>query len=340
MSDANVMKNMELLQKYLNKYQAWGADDNKIADFKEAQSYYSQAIDAMSDFNRVENTDAMTKSAILYTGTFIAMKAVNGFEHVIARYKDEFYKDATNKGKEFKIPDADSDKIESYANLARSIRDLTPEMDLWLKKFTLGQTYNKKSGAYTGDRQFYEVPITEKGLKIYHLKALIDYCEVMIKGINILASDSLSETFNAENINYYFERGSGKLTSLSIMYDGTCKGNPDSIETKYLIQFCTRCKNMFKDFMSAMILAEYPNLVIDGMDVQDLFDEITKCTKYKSVNMLIDFEDNLKLMFAIDESRDPDDLPAPYKIVSWASRAMEIANAMKLDISEGVCKSM
>lgn len=340
MSDANVMKNMELLQKYLNKYQAWGADDNKIADFKEAQSYYSQAIDAMSDFNRVENTDAITKSAILYTGTFIAMKAVNGFEHVIARYKGEFYKDATNKGKEFKIPDTDSDKIESYSNLARSIRDLTPEMDLWLKKFTLGQTYNKKSGSYPGDRPFYEVPITEKGLKIYHLKALIDYCEVMIKGINILASNSLSETFNAENINYYFERGSGKLTSLSIMYDGTCKGNPDSIEAKYLIQFCTRCKNMFKDFMSAMILAEYPNLVIDGMDVQDLFDEITKCTKYKSVNMLIDFEDNLKLMFAIDESRDPDDLPAPYKIVSWASRAMEIANAMKLDISEGVCKSM
>ena len=340
MSDANVTKNMELLQKYLNKYQAWGADDNKIADFKEAQSYYSQAIDAMSDFNRVENTDVMTKSAILYTGTFITMKAVNGFEHVIARYKDEFYKDATNKGRAFKIPDTDSDKIESYANLARSVRDLAPEMDLWLKKFTLGQTYNKKSGAYPGDRQFYEVPITEKGLKIYHLKALIDYCEVMIKGINILASDSLSETFNAENINYHFERGSGKLTSLSIMYDGTCKGNPDSIETKYLIQFCTRCKNMFKDFMSAMILAEYPNLAIDGMDVQDLFDEITKCTKYKSVNMLIDFEDNLKLMFAIDESRDTDNLPAPYKIVSWASRVMEIANAMKLDISEGVCKAM
>lgn len=340
MADENVMKNMELLKKYLDKYQAWGADNNKIADFKEAQAYYSQAIDALSDFNRIENTDAMTKNAILYTGTFIAMKAVNGFELVVARYKDEFYKDTTNKGKIFSLPDIDQDKFESYANLAKSIRDLTPEMDLWLRKFTNGQTYDKQKVAYTGDRQFYEVPITEKGLKIYHLKALIDYCEAMIKGINILASDNLSETFNAENINYYFDRGSGKLTSLSIMYDGTCKGNPDSIETKYLIQFCTRCKNMFQDFMSAMILVEYPNLVLENMDVIDLFDEITKCTKYKSVQMLIDFEDNLKLMFAINESRDPDNLPAPYKIVSWASRAMEIANAMKLDISEGVCKSI
>lgn len=340
MAGENTIKNAELLRKYLTTYQAWGADAGKIADFREAQAYYSQAIDAITDFNRSD--DDTVKNAILYTGTFIAMKAVNGFEHVIAKYRDDFRNDPQNKGVEFKIPctteKVSQDKLEEYANLARNIRELTPEMDLWLKKFTNGQ-HHSQGEEYDG--KFWAIPIQERGLKIYHLKSLIDYCEAMMKGINILASDSLSETFNAENVNYYFEKGSGRLTSLSIAFAESCRIGLNNCKVEDICTMAVRCRNLFTDFMSAIILSEYPNLVLDNMDITDLFVELTKCTKKpKSVQMLLSFEDQLLELITIANYRDPEDFPPMSKMESWLSQALEIGNAMKMDISDYICRAI
>ena len=341
MSNGNVMKNTEMLQKYLAKYNAWSNDDSKVADFREAQAYYSQAIDAMNDFNRIEQEDKTAKSAVLFTGAFIAMKAVDGFERIIARYKDEFYKKPENKGKEFIVPDIDQDKFASCANLAKTIRDLTPSMDLWLKKFTnAAEYYDTGKTQVDYSRAYYDVPVTENGLKIYHLKTLIDYCEDMLKAINILASDNLSETLNNTNVNFFFKRGSGKHTGLNMFYDEHCTGNPDDIDKKDLIQLCTRIKNMFNDYFAAMALLVQPNQSIEDLDINDRLSIIMKQPKLKSVQMMIDFEDNLTQIIKIATTKNPEDLPSPTKTVSWTVRALEIANAFKMDISEEICKSM
>lgn len=49
MSNSSVMKNTEMLQKYLVKYNAWFNDDNKVANFREALAYYSQLMEIKSE---------------------------------------------------------------------------------------------------------------------------------------------------------------------------------------------------------------------------------------------------------------------------------------------------
>lgn len=316
MPNNNVMQNYELLKTYLDKYHAWGADDNKIADYKEAQAYYCRAIDAVNDFYRTEAADSAAKNAYLYTGTFIAMKAVNGFEHVIARYKDDYYKDAANKGTEFIIPGMEQDTQELYSDFVRSIRDLTPEMDLYLRKYTVGQTYINKH--HEDDKEYYVVPVTEDGMKINHLETIIRYCEEMIRAINLLSNEDSSDRFDAEGANLSFEKACCKLTGFQKAYEDVCN---DEIERKDLIILCDRCVKMYKDFLDVQMMINDQN------------------SKRKSEIMVEDFKDNLMTLDSIAESKDSENLPSPYKIVGWIGHSMEIANAIKKDFTGSIFKS-
>lgn len=319
MPTQNVMQNTELLKSYLDKSRAWNADDNKIADYKEAQAYYSRAIDSVNDFYRTEPADAASKNAILYTGTFIAMKAVNGFEHVIARYKDDFYKDVENKGKLFIVSGAEQDALEAYANFVKGIRELTPEMDLYLRKYTAGQTYADKH--HEDNREFYVVPITEDGLKIDHLETIIKYCEVMIRAINLLSNEGSSLQFDAEGRNVFFEKACRKLTGLQRAYEDVCNDNLNEIERKDLIVLCDQCVKMYKDFLDVQMMIDNQNY------------------KGKSEIMVEDFKDNYMTLCSVAESGDSENLPSTYKIAGWIGHSMEIANAIKKDFAGTILKS-
>lgn len=342
MATENSAITADMLRKYLTKSQAWGSDNNKLADFRDAQAYYSQAIEALGDYDKVDPELTDLKQTILFTGTTVAMRAVNSFEHVIARYHEEFREDKANNNKEFVIPGTDDPevarKLESYHNLAINIRDLTPDIDLWLKKFSLGY---KKSGAEATEH-WEDVKITERGLKIYHLKSLIDYCEIMIKGINILAADNHAQKETAKDINYFFEKGSGCLTGLLYLYDKFNLGNadPKKFTTTEFADYCKKCTNMFRYLMSALILLEDPDIQVGTMDALDLAATLMNYKKYPSTRKLNEFEDNLLKLFIVHDENDVDSFDQPGKLIYILDRAVEIAQDMKRDITDAIATTI
>ena len=333
---SETVQNAELLKKYLNKYQLFGADFDKIIDFREAQAYYQQAIEAITDFNRSD--DDVTKNAILYTGTFMAMKSVNSFENVIVKYRDEFRDNPENKGKVFELPFdralVTEEKFYGCKNLADSIRKLTPDMDMWLKKFTVGQKHDSKE-EYNEYDGFWNIPITDNGLKIYHLKSLVDYCENMLNMIHIFTvtndeEEDFSTLFNIENINYYFNKGSSTLTSLNIAYS---KKRIEDCTADDIRMLCTRSRNLLTNFLVAIILSEVPNLVIENPILLDLLPEIEELSnKTKAINMVIAQKDEIELMVKLI-NKPESEFPPKHVIDSWISQVLEIGNALKVEIS-------
>ncbi len=331
---SQTVQNEELLKKYLNKYQLFGADFDKIIDFREAQAYYQQAIEAITDFNRSDND--VTKNAILYTGTFIAMKSINSFENVIVKYGEEFRENPENRGKVFELPfdraKVDEEKFYGLKNLANDIRKLTPDLDMWLKKFTVGQTHDLKDIDYHGE--YWNIPITDNGLKIYHLKSLVDYCENMSSMIRVFTvtddvanSDDLS---NVENINHYFNKGSGLLTSLNIAYSNKRIDDCDEDDIHRLFKIS---RNLLTNFLLAIMLAEVPNLT-EYQNLLDLLDDLeaNKISKSnKAINMVISQIDDIKLMVSLIDKPESE-FPPRHIIDSWISQVLEMGNALKVEL--------
>lgn len=339
----------DLLRKYLTKYQVWGADDSKVADFRDAQQYYNQAIEALGDYDKVDSEAVEVKQTILFTGTAVAMRAVDAFENVIVKYAEEFKANKANVGKQFIIPGTEdsetSRKLDSFRNLTKNIRTLTPELDLWLKKFALTQ---KVPGAAEVEH-WEDVKITERGLRIYHLKSLIDYCEIMIKGINVLAADNHIEVNYAKDINFFFEKGSGCLTSLLMLYDNLNLSRADATQftTEQFTSYCRRCTNMFKHLMSALVLigvstdTDEKNKNITAAELKDMEPDtiaalLLQYKQFRSADMINEFEDNLLRLFIVRDTSDVCDFEQPSKLIAIMSRALEIGQQMKIDITNSI----
>lgn len=330
----NALKNTELLQKYMAASQSMGAFDNGRADFQEAQAYYRQAADALISFYTIKESDNARKNAILYTGAFIALKAADAFEYVIARYRERFYKSV--KGKEFMIPCVDKDVFCSYADFARSIRELSPQTDLWLKQFTSGYKHASEERARKDVESLKSMPITEVGLKICHLKGLIEYCDILIKAINVLACDDESEKRNAEKANLYFEKGIAELSDLAFAYEDMLEVDPDALSMEKLREVCRRQKNMSTSFMRALLSMEIPNEVMDDVAPSELAAEVIKRKKFESAQMICACEDYLRCMFSIDDHGEASDFPAPSKIMAWTYCALKIGNVMMADFLNAI----
>jgi hypothetical protein len=330
----------DLLRKYLTKYQVWGEDNNKLADFRDAQQYYSQAIRAFGDYYKARPEEKDIRMTILFTGTAVAMRAVNSFEHVIARYNEEFRADKSNIGKLFVIPGTDdpevAEKLESYQTLSRNFRDLTPDLDLWLKKFSL----HHKNDSVPESDDCEDVSITENGLRINHLKYLIDYCEIMIRSIYILATDDPSETEKAEKVNYHFQKGSDSLIDLLLLYSSQnlADTDPKDLSEDQFKEYCVSCTNMFRNLMSALLLSEDIDLDADNMSPSDLAATLLAGKRCASANMIDEFENNLHKIFAVEETGDPKNFGTTGKLIVILSRALEIAQEMKTDITMAVAK--
>lgn len=329
------MQNVELLKKYLDKYQLFGADFDKRVDYREAQTYYQQIVEAITDFNRSD--DDITKNAILYTGIVIAMKAIDSFENVIAKYRDEFFENSKNKGHAFELPlelsKVDEEKFYKSKNLADSIRKLTPDMDMWLKKFTVGQTHDTKSDTkyYT---DFRDIPITYDGVKIYHLKALVDYCENMSSIIRVFTVTddkyNYDDLVNVENINNYFSQGSNLLTALNIAYSNKRIEDCDEASINKIFKIS---RNLLTKFLLAIMLSEVPNLT-EYQNLLDLLDSIenNKLIKQnKAINMVIAQRDEIELMVKLID-RPESEFPPRHIIDSWISQILEIGNALKVEL--------
>ncbi len=325
----------DLLRKYLTKYQVWDEDNNKLADFRDAQQYYAQAIEAFGNYYKACPEEKDIRMTILYTGTFVALRAVNSFEHVIARYHEEFREDRSNNAKPFIIPEVKkegvAEKYGRYTELVRNIRDITPELDLWLKKFSL---HHKKDVATEYD----DVTITENGLGINHFKSLIDYCELMIRSIYILAAENPSETEKAEKVNYLFQKGSDSLTGLLLLYGSQDLGNtdPNDFSTDQFKGYFVSCTHMLGELMSALLLSENPDSDVDHMSPADLATALIGVKRCASAQMLYEFEDNLHKLFAVEKADDPKEFGPPGKLIAILSRALEIAQEMKKDITKAV----
>ena len=332
----------ELLKEYLTKYQVWGADNTKLADFRDAQQYYGQAIESFGNYYKSRPKDKDIRMTILFTGTAVTMRAVNSFEHVIARYNEEFRADKNNNGKEFKIPGADTpkelNKMEQYGALARSIRKLTPDLDLWLKKFSL----HHKSDVVPELDDWKDVTITEDGLRINHFKCLVDYCELMIRAIGILATDNPSKTERAKKANHLFQKGSDSLYGLLRLYSSQNLGDtdPNDLSPDQIKEYCVSCTDMYRDLMSALLLSENPDLDVDYMSPADLAKTLVDSKRNSSAQKIYEFEDNLHKLFIVKETDDPKEFGSPDKLVAILSRAMEIAQDIKKDITEAIARSI
>ena len=325
---SQTVQNLELLEKYLNKYQLFGADFDKNIDFREAQAYYTQAIDAITDFYL--SNDDVTKNANLYTGTFMAMKAINNFENVIVKYRDEFFENPKNIGQVFELPfelaKVDEEKFNGRKNLADSIRKLTPDMDLWLKKFTVGQKhYLKEDSEYHGN--YWDIPITDNGLKIYHLKSLVDYCENMSNMIRSFGSPNDHSII--ANINNNFNIGSDQLTALNIAY--SAKRIEDCTEDD-IHRLFTLSRKLLTSFLAAIFLSEVPNLDIENSRLLDLLPEIEELgNKTKAINMVIAQKDEIELMVKLIDKPESE-FPPRHIIDSWINQILVIGNALKVEI--------
>ena len=330
------------LRKYLTEYQVWGEDNNKLADFRDAQQYYRQAIRTFGDYYKTPPEKKDIRMTILFTGTAVAMRAVNSFEHVIARYNEEFRADKSNIGKLFVIPETEDTeiarKLDLYRTLAKNIRDLTPELDLWLKKFSL----HHKNDSVPESDDCEDVSITENGLRINHFKSLIDYCELMIRGIYILATDNPSETEKAEKVNYYFQKGSDSLIGLLLLYSShnLFDTDPKDLSADQIKEYCVSCTQMLRNLMSALLLSEDPDINVDHMSPADLTATLIAGKRCSSANMIDEFENNLHKLFAVEETDDSREFGTPGKLIVILSRALEIAQEMKIDITMAVAKAI
>ena len=333
-------KNMEALKEYLTKNQAWGADIDKIVDYREAQAYYRSAIESLKEFYTTAVSDVPAKRAALFTGTFIAMKAVSDLQNVIAIYIEELRNDPANRGHIYSIPCATEkvteEILEEYSVFFKSLLELAPDRDRWLRRFTEGQVYSSGADEAKEYEDFKNIPFTESGLKVYHLKALIRYCEILIMGIGILARDDL----NFKKSCAYFEKGSTALTHLSMKYEEFLEHDPDTLSEDQLIEICKICADMYRSLMPALVSAAIPGSAVDEMTPADMISEISKCRKFKSSDKICASENNILRVLDIADHGITADSPKPVRIITHIYVAMGIGNALKLDFSEAVASAI
>ena len=323
-------RSAELAEQYEKRVQvAYDVFNGAALNLGLAEEFLANAEKALVDFNRTSNPD--DKNMCLATGVYEAYNACRYFAQAITNLnRNDIYNEIDPDG--------------AYRNLDSEIRAQGVSILSVLLKYTAGNNYDKIKHAkdYSDEerRDYKTIPIYEVGLKIYHLKALIDYCKKFRQALSKLPMATANTNPEMiDNINEFVEKADNKFTSLNIFYNETCNNSSNTVGIDTMIQMCTRIRNMFDDYLSAMILYEYTDDAnkfrstldnIESMDIEDKLDLMSGMANNAAYTKITDFAEHLKVMCEVANTKNIAPLPKDSaEFLGMVDTAKDVALAIK-----------
>lgn len=142
-----------------------------------------------------------------------------------------------------------------------------------------------------------------------------------------------------DSINEIVEKADNKFTSLNIFYNETCNNSSNTVGIETMIQMCTRIRNMFDDYLSAMILYEYTDDAnkfrstldnIESMDIEDKLDLMSGMSNNVAYTKITDFAEDLKIMCEVANTKNIAPLPKDSaEFLGMVDSAKDVALAIK-----------
>lgn len=323
-------RSAELARQYEKRVQiAYDVFNGAALDLGLAEEFLANAEKALVDFNRTPNPD--DKNMCLATGVYEAYNACRYFTQAI-----------TNLNRSDICNEIDPDG--AYRNLDHEITAQGVGILSVLLKYTAGNNYDKIKHAkdYSEEerRDYKTIPIYEVGLKIYHLKALIDYCKKFRQALSKLPMATANTNPEMiDSINEFVEKADNKFTSLNIFYNETCNNSSNTVGIDTMIQMCTRIRNMFDDYLSAMVLYEYTDDAnkfrstldnIESMDIEDKLDLMSGMANNVAYTKITDFTEHLKVMCEVANTKNTAPLPKDSaEFLGMVDNAKDVALAIK-----------
>ena len=330
----------ELIDRYIRNAENIITLNERDVELSVANDLLANAERSLVDFNKADNDNAKLKSIILAVGTYSASNAAYYFETLFEEYRIRI-------GDDKYFRDLDIDNVEKYVALQREVHESSYHMLYDLIKATSKNDYthrNKKED-HKDDPNFIadyrDIAIKDHGLKVYHLTMLIDFCNSIKRGMKSWTGNTEdTEIEKIEKINAFNKSANGKLKGLMIFYDDYCK-SPDNMTDEQVIEACTRVRNMFDAYLTALLYTEYGNISnIEELEFEDKLDKIIENHKSDASRALTEFEDSLIAINAVAERRNRIYIEKNIKIISYIDRAMDIANAINTELGRNTFTDM
>lgn len=323
-------RSAELAKQYEKRVQiAYDVFNGAVLNLGLAEELLANAEKALVDFNRTSNPD--DKNMCLATGVYEAYNACRYFSQAITNLnRNDIYNEIDPDG--------------AYRNLDSEIYAQGVNVLLVLLQYTAGNNYDKIKHAkdYSDEerRDYKTIPIYEVGLKIYHLKALIDYCKKFRQALSKLPMATANTNPEMiDSINEFVEKADNKFTSLNIFYNETCNNSYNTVSIDTMIQMCIRIRNMFDDYLSAMILYEYTDDAnkfrstldsIELTDIEDKLDLMSGMANNVAYTKITDFTEDLKVIYEVANTKNIAPLPKDSaEFLGMVDNAKEVALAIK-----------
>ena len=299
----------------------------------QAEKLLARAEKALIDFNRTN--DIFDKNLILASGVNEAFLACKSYLNAIV------CGDGPGSSIYNEI-DSDGSYRALYNEINASGYGILENMIM----FTSGNNYSeiRHSKDYPEEmrRDYRTIPIYEDGLKIYHLKAMIDYSKKLRQALILRPKyTNLTTSTNTEMLKYindYSQKADNKFVSLNIFYNENFNISPDQLSEDTILEACIRLRNMFNDYLTALIIYEYTDDTceekvsinnLNTMSVQDKLKKVINVVIHPAYMKITGFSEDLEKICNAADRRNISGLPNAIKFVCLVDEAKEVVLAIK-----------
>ena len=322
--------NYEKLRKKYNLPFVDLTDDHHF-DFNEGENYLKTAQQRANEFNSLPDNEVIKKNLCLANGAYNAYLATSCFYWIVSDY--------IKAGK----LELDFDPTK-YQTLKKEIFDMYPNRERWLTLMSAVITnYDRTApkAAHNDDKDWRDIPIAENGLKAYHLKMLIEYCEKLKANIAkvVFASDP-----NTELINQLVDKGNNLLTAINICISKDFPEDVNQWSQKEMSRISKLCCEMYINYLNAFLLIYQKDFKVvtinsnysDNIYLQLFAPIFILKTKCKSIERLFVFTDFDLIELVADGKRTVD---ADY-LKGLIDEAISIATDIRYDLDINTEKNL